>query len=43
MNDQEWARIVRLVVTILAAALASIPAALALGISVRVFLWASGV
>ena len=42
MNDQEWARIVRLVVSILAVALASIPAALALGLAVRVYLWAAG-
>ena len=42
MTEQTWARVWRLVVTVLAVALATIPAALALGLAVRVFRWAAG-
>jgi len=38
MTDNDWKQVIRLVVAILAVALAAIPAALALGLTVRVFL-----
>jgi len=38
MTDNDWKQVIRLVVAILAVALAAIPAALALGLAVRVFL-----
>lgn len=41
MTNNDWKRVIRLVVTILAIAAAVIPAALALGLAVRVFLWAA--
>ena len=40
VTDKDWRGVIRLVVTVLALALAAIPAALALGLAVRVYLWA---
>ena len=42
MKQDDWRGVIRLVVVLLAVALATIPAALALGVAVRVFLWAAG-
>ena len=39
MTDKDWKQVIRLVVTILAIAADAIPAALALGMALRVFLW----
>ena len=42
MTDKDWRGVIRLVVSVLALALATIPAALALGLAVRVFRWVTG-
>ena len=42
MTDTDWRGVIRLVVILLAVALASIPAALALGVAVLVFRWVTG-
>ena len=42
MTDNDWKKIIRLVVTILAIAPATIPATLALGVAARVFPWVVG-
>ena len=42
MTDTDWRGVIRLVVFVLALALASIPAALAWGVAVLVFRWVTG-
>lgn len=42
MTDTDWQRVIRLVVSVLALALCTIPAALALGVAVLVFRWVTG-
>ena len=42
MAEEDWRAVVRVVVTILSVAVAMIPAALAVGLAVRVFMWAAG-
>ena len=42
VTDKDWQGVIRLVVFVLALALCSIPAALALGLAVWMFLWDSG-
>ena len=42
VTDTDWQGVIRLVVSVLAVALASIPAGLAVGFAWRCFLWASG-
>jgi len=43
VTDTDWRGVIRLVVTVLALALATIPAALALGVAVLVFRWVTGI
>lgn len=42
MNNDRWASIIYVAMMIVGVALATIPAALALGLAIRVFLWAAG-